>query len=132
MIAQDQDCRSYDHFVTRTEARFKQTLKAAVCVPGSPGWVGDHCLAAADCLNGTTCLGASASRAGLCTESCARFCPDEPGFPSTFCAADPIGNTCLRSCTPASNASECPADSQCVQRARVGEPATVKYVCDPA
>ncbi len=131
MIAQDQDCRSYDHFVTRTESRFKQTLRAAVCVPGSPGWVGDHCLAAADCQNGSSCIDASAAHAGICSESCSHYCPDEPGWPSTFCAADPIGNSCLRSCTPASNASECPADSNCVARARVGDPTTVKYVCDP-
>jgi len=132
MIPQDQDCRNYDHFVTRTVARFKQpTVKASVCVPGSPGWVGDHCFAAADCLNGTRCLGATASQAGICTESCARYCADEPGWPTTFCAADPLGNTCLRECTPASNASECPADSTCVARARVSDSKTTKYVCDP-
>ena len=50
----------------------------------------------------------------------------------TFCAADPsVGNSCLRTCIPASNASECPADSECVQRARVGDSRTSKYVCVP-
>src|SRR5262249_6760717 len=106
--------------------RFKQTVKATVCMPGSPGWVGDRCLAATDCKNGTSCAN------GICSESCARFCPDEPGWPSTFCAADSrLGNECLRTCTPASNASECPADSDCVQRGRVGEARTLRYVCVP-
>jgi hypothetical protein len=126
MTAVNQDCRPYDHFVARSVNRFKQTVRATVCVPGSPGWVGDHCLAASDCQNGTTC-----SPAGICTEACSRYCPDEPGWPSTFCAADAdLGNGCLRTCTPASNASECPADSDCVQRTRAGG-GSVKYVCVP-
>ncbi len=116
----DEGCRNFDHFVTKTENRFKQTVTSSVCVPGSPGWVGDHCLAVSDCKNGSTCKG------GICTEACARYCPDEPGWPTTFCAADPtLGNECLRGCTPASNASECPAESACVQRARVGDPGTI-------
>jgi len=123
MTSVNQDCRPYDHFVARTVNRFKQAVTSTVCVPGSPGWVGDHCLAAGDCLNGTTCDG------GTCTESCSRYCPDEPGYPGTFCAGDL--SECLRTCTPASNASECPADSDCVQRSRAGDDATVKYVCVP-
>jgi L,D-transpeptidase catalytic domain len=124
MSSVNQDCRPYDHFVQKTLNRFKQSVIASVCVPGSPGWVGDHCLAASDCRFGTSCS------QGICTESCGRYCPDEPGWPSTFCAADG-NNECLRTCTPASNASECPADSDCVQRSRVSDSGTVKYVCVP-
>ena len=126
-IEQDEGCRNFDHFVAKTVTRFHSTVTAAACVPGSPGWVGDHCLASTDCQNGTTC------EAGICTESCSHFCPDEPGWPSTFCAADPkLGDTCLRSCTPASNASECPADSTCVERARAGQPSKTENVCVPS
>jgi hypothetical protein len=131
MIAQDQDCRPYDHLVARTLKRFHQTVQASVCVPGSPGWVGDHCFADADCDNGTHCAGAG-DTPGVCTESCARYCTDEPGWPTTFCADDAtLGQTCLRECTPASNASECPADSDCTARSRVGDPGTQKFVCVP-
>ena len=127
MVGQDQDCRSYDHFVPRTVTRFKSTVTTTACVPGSPGWVGDHCLAATDCQNGTSCT------KGICTEPCSRFCPDEPGWPATFCADDAkVGKGCLRSCTPASNASECPADSACVARPRVGEPGRMSNVCVPS
>jgi hypothetical protein len=127
MTAVNSGCRPQDHFVPKLVNRFKQTVKATVCVPGSPGWVGDHCLAAGDCQFGTSC-----SPSGICTQSCSRFCADEPGWPMTFCAADAsVGNSCLRTCTPASNASECPADSDCVQRGRVGDSRTVKYVCVP-
>ena len=125
MVSQDEECRPYDHFVAKTTNRFKQTVTATVCVPGSPGWIGDHCLAATDCLNGTTC------QSGICTEACSLFCPDEPGTPSTFCADDTMGHTCLRTCTPASNASECPADSNCVPRHRAGMAARVANVCVP-
>jgi hypothetical protein len=127
MTALNQGCRPQDHFVPKLLNRFKQTVKATVCVPGSPGWIGDRCLAASDCQFGTSC-----SPRGICTQSCSRFCADEPGWPMTFCAADAsMGNGCLRTCTPASNASECPADSDCVQRTRVGDSRTARFVCVP-
>ncbi len=127
-IEQNHECRNYDHFVPETVARFKQSTALVACVPGSPGWVGDRCLASSDCLNGTTC-----SDKGICTQSCSRFCADEPNSPSTFCADDAaVGKSCLRTCTPASNASECPADSACVPRHRVGDAARTANVCVPS
>ena len=107
--------------------RFKQSVKATVCVPGSPGWVGDRCLAASDCKNGTSC------RDGICTRDLRAVLPRRAGLgrrpsaPPTPASA----TSCLRACTPASNASECPADSDCVQRQRVSDSRTVKYVCVP-
>ena len=128
MTEQNHECRNYDHFVPKTIARFKQTTTTVACLPGSPGWVGDHCLAASDCQNGTTC-----SAEGICTQPCSRFCADEPGSASTFCADDAeVGKSCLRTCTPASNASECPADSKCVSRPRVGDPTHSANVCVPS
>jgi hypothetical protein len=122
---QNPQCRAYDHFVAVTQKRFKQTLSAQVCMPGSPGWVGDRCLVTSDCKYGTTCSD------GVCTESCARYCSDEPGWATTFCAADPtLGNTCLRTCTPASNAPECPAGFSCESRNRPGT-TTSRTVCVP-
>jgi hypothetical protein len=122
-------CRNYDHFVPRTLPRPTQaSTTAAVCVPGSPGWVGDRCLASADCTNGTTCRG------GICTATCDRYCTDQPGYADTFCIAEPAlgaGGSCVRTCTPTSNASECPAGSTCQPRARNGLTSPVRNVCVP-
>jgi hypothetical protein len=122
MIAQDQDCRPYDHLVARSLPRFKQTVRATVCVPGSPGWIGDHCFADADCQTGNHCAGAAGGVLGVCTQSCQRTCPDQPGWPSTMCVNVPElgGATCVRQCTTASNATECAADASCDYRARNG------------
>lgn len=132
---QNPDCRSLDHFVLATKARFGQpSVSASVCVPGSPGWVGDHCFANTDCKTGTSCLGTASGHPGICTLSCSAACADKPGWPMTFCAAVPslgTGGKCLRTCTPASNASECPADSDCVQRSRPSNPSSTRFVCVP-
>jgi hypothetical protein len=127
------DCRPYDHLVPRTRSRNTQSwVTASVCVPGSVGWIGDQCFADADCHGGNRCAGATAESPGICTQACSKYCPDEPGSPSTFCVYEPaLGTgTCERQCTPASNASECPADTACTLQSRNNEPATKKYVCD--
>jgi hypothetical protein len=120
------DCRQLDSFVPETLPRKGQTLTASVCVPGSRGWIGDRCLRADDCEGGTSCV------AGVCTQPCTRFCADRPGWPETFCARSdaPLGDTCLRTCTPASNAPECPGGFSCVERTRPGT-TTKKFVCVP-
>lgn len=133
--AENFECRPYDHFQPFTLARFNQpTVKANVCMPASPGWVGDHCRASTDCKSGTTCLGATATRPGVCSMPCNRFCADQPGYADTFCAAVPAlapGGSCLRQCTPASNGAECPSDMICGSAPRSGLPAAVKSVCLP-
>ncbi|MBA3454700.1 MAG: hypothetical protein H0T42_16555, partial [Deltaproteobacteria bacterium] len=110
-------------------------VTASVCLPKSPGWVGDHCLVAGDCGSGTTCLGATATKPGVCSMACTRYCSDQPGYADTFCAAVPTlaaGGTCLRQCTPSSNAAECPSDMACTTTARFGTPyGTAKSVCLP-
>jgi hypothetical protein len=127
------NCRPYEDMQPVTLSRNTQpSVKAQVCVPGSPGWVGDKCLVNSDCKNGTTCAGASGGTPGQCTESCSGSCPDQPGFPTTFCASEPSlgGNVCMRQCNPNSNLAECPADSQCVQRNRAGRSGSA-YICEP-
>ena len=123
-------CRPYDHFVPATRSRPTQaSVTAAVCVPGSPGWVGDRCLADADCTGGTRC-----SPRGVCAMPCSQFCSDQPGYADTFCVRDDAlgaGGQCARQCTPASNASECAAGSACVARGRNGQPSVVRNVCLP-
>lgn len=129
-------CRPYDHMKeTAGTPRFRAPgVVATVCLPGSGGWVGDHCLTASDCGSGTTCKGATLTQAGVCTMACDRLCADQPGYADTFCAAVPsLGATgsCLRQCTPSSNAAECPSDMQCGVASRQGQTAIRKTVCLP-
>lgn len=123
------DCRPYDHFVAATKTRPTSTTSAAVCVPGSPGWVGDRCLVNADCKSGTRC-----GPRGVCAMPCDRFCTDQPGYADTFCVRDDAlgaGGQCARQCTTASFGAECSAGSACVARGRNGAPSTIKNVCIP-
>jgi hypothetical protein len=122
-------CRPYDHFVPAMRGRASQPfVTASVCVPGSPGWIGDRCLSNTDCTTGTTCS------AGVCTASCTSVCADQNGYADTFCVHDATlgaGGSCVRQCTPASNASECAADMACVPRSRNGQASPVRNVCLP-
>jgi hypothetical protein len=123
------ECRPYDHLVPKTLPRNDGTASASVCVPGSRGWVGDRCLAASDCTNGATC-----GLAGVCTMACTQFCADMPGFADTFCVRDASlgsGGSCVRTCTPGSNASECAAGMTCAARGRNGAATPVRNVCVP-
>ncbi len=121
------ECRPGDHLIASSQARFKQTTRATVCMPGSRGWVGDRCLADGDCHGGNSC------KAGFCAQPCNGFCPDEPARPWTFCASEPRlgGAVCMRQCTPMSNASECAAGTDCLPRARANQSSVVKSVCVP-
>lgn len=137
------ECRPYDHLgVAPATQRFNQpAVKANVCLPKSGGWVGDHCFTESDCGSGTTCRGATASKAGLCTMACQRYCSDMPGYADTFCASVPSltipgatrveSGSCVRQCSPGSNASECPTDMSCVATSRNGQVTAVKHVCLP-
>lgn len=134
VLATNEGCRPYDHFQPETMARFGQpSVAASVCLPGSPGWVGDHCFLDGDCDPGNRCVGADGATPGTCTQTCARTCPDQAGSATTFCVNEAAlgGPVCLRTCTPATNAPECPADTQCVERTRNGT-TTKRYVCEPS
>lgn len=126
-------CRPYDHFGVVHAARFHQPSSSAdVCLPHSPGWIGDHCLADGDCHTGLSCRGATADTNGTCTMDCTAVCPDQPGWASTFCARVPAlatGGACVRQCTPSTNASECPGDMQCAAVPRAAQPSSTRYAC---
>lgn len=121
-VTENFECRPYDHFQPVRLPRFmRPAVSANVCMPASPGWVGDHCSTSSDCKTGTTCAGAAPGRPGVCTMACTQFCADQPGYADTFCAAAPslaAGGSCVRQCTPNSNASECPSDMACTSTAR--------------
>jgi hypothetical protein len=128
-------CRPYDQQAVASLTRFGQpTVKANVCTPASPGWVGDHCRNDDECHDGTVCKGATATRPGVCTMSCDKACADQPGYADTFCTTVPAfgaGGFCMRQCTTSSNAAECPTDLTCAPRARNRDALVVKNVCLP-
>lgn len=128
------ECRTLDQFEPMVMGRFTQpTVTATVCMPGSRGEIGDKCFFDTDCKTGNRCGAAGGGQPGICTQSCTRYCPDVAGVPATFCVndADLGGPSCVRTCTPGTNAPECPAGTACTLRGRNGEPATQKYVCEP-
>ncbi|MCC6807291.1 MAG: L,D-transpeptidase family protein [Deltaproteobacteria bacterium] len=120
--AKNQACRPYDHLQPKTVARNGQpSVTASVCMPGSRGWIGDRCNATAACQAGGTCSD------GVCTMPCSRVCPDLVGTPWTACVRGEGATSCLRQCTPASNASECAAGTHCAEMARAS--GGTKTVC---
>ena len=133
-LDQDYGCRPYDHMTPQRTTRPNSSVSATVCMPHSPGWIGDHCTADGDCNAGLSCKGATALATGICTQSCTALCPDQPGWAETTCVNAPMiddGGSCLRRCTPSSNASECPRDMDCAPEARTALPSATRYVCVP-
>jgi hypothetical protein len=128
-------CRPYDHFVPATLPRFGQsTVTADVCVPGSPGFIGDRCFSDDECREGLTCGGADPARggAGICTQACTRLCPDAPGFPTTTCVTDAAGAaSCARRCDASAHAPECAGDQVCTPVQRAARPDQTADVCRP-
>jgi len=108
------ECRPYDHMVVQSVARNTQpSARANVCMPGSPGWVGDRCSTGTDCREGLTCA------SGSCTMACTAACMDKPGYADTACVEDTAdrlgaGGSCARTCTPSTGGPECAFGSACV------------------
>lgn len=128
------ECRPYDHFGIVMARRFNSSVSANVCLPKSPGWIGDHCKTSADCQTGNECRGATADAPGICSQACTVLCPDQPGWADTTCvnvAAFGSGGSCARTCTPASNGSECPRDMTCGVAQKPGTGIS-RNVCLPA
>lgn len=131
-VAENYGCRPYDHMVPATEKRLGSTVTAKVCRPGSPGGIGDHCLADGECGTAGRCEGEASGAPGTCTTTCQSTCPDTPGYPTTACVNDAAlgGLACARRCTVSSNQSECPENSTCTTKTKAGSTKTVS-VCLP-
>lgn len=130
----DNHCRRYDHFTARTGVqRFKQpSVKADVCLPGSEGWVGDRCLASADCTT-RVCAPVDEGDVGVCTQACSRACPDKANYAGTFCveASEDSGlsdGMCVAQCF--SN-DDCAIGTTCEVEVRNGQPSVSRKVCLP-
>lgn len=133
-VAVDNTCRRYDHFVTkRGVGRFGQTTtKADVCLPGTEGWMGDRCLASAECTGGV-CAPVDDGDVGICSQACSRSCPDTTAQPTTFCvdASEESGLTdgmCVAQCF---NDDDCALGSTCELEPRNGQPSVTRKVCLP-
>jgi len=111
------ECRPYDHFqIAAATPRFNNpTFKANVCLPKSPGWVGDHCLSSAECGSGTTCLGATATRAGICSIGVhALLRRSTPAMPTRSAPRPAARRVAAASAVhPSSNRRDCPSDMAC-------------------
>jgi hypothetical protein len=134
-VTVDNTCRRYDHFITKKGvARLNQAAtKADVCVPGTEGWMGDRCLANAECAGGVCTPPADGQGAGICTQACTRTCPDRANLPTTFCvdASDESGlanGMCVSTCT---NNDDCALGATCEVEPRVNEPSVTRKVCLP-
>jgi hypothetical protein len=128
------DCRSYDHMTPQTLPRHNQPWRSqTVCAPGTRGWIGDRCFDDGECFGDLRCSGDLGGGAGLCTQSCERFCPDQNARPTTFCARPHDGDaaSCLRKCSPDENGAGCAEGTTCVRRARASDPNRTDYVCVP-
>lgn len=105
------------------------------------GWIGSACDTVADCpYDGAICLTEGFPR-GTCSMDCELYCPDEDGFPLTFCVEEselpsgaPIGDGgCLSRCDFGAypDTQGCRQDYGCVEVARANEPWTVVPACLP-
>jgi len=105
-----------------------------------PGFIGSPCATSADCkFDGAVCL-TDGFPAGLCTLPCSDSCPDQNGFPVTFCGNTtdvPEGGVlgdglCLSRCDFEYYPDDgCRDGYGCVLVARPSDPAAIRYACVP-
>ena len=102
---------------------------------GPRGFIGSACEGDEDCgYDGGICLTEGYPN-GMCSLDCDKYCPDEAGFPVTFCSDDldlGSGGGCVSRCDFELFPDEgCRPGYGCVLSERANEPSTEKYVCLP-
>ncbi|MBP7125873.1 L,D-transpeptidase [Myxococcota bacterium] len=128
-------CARHPGFTTGIqEPRFSQaSVKADVCLPGSPGYLGAPCFTDPECREpGGFCDldEAGPGRPGRCTLACSKTCPDRPGAPGTFCVDDQGRGRCVARCVLD---DDCPAGDVCTSGVpRFGQPSVTASVCGPS
>lgn len=111
----------------------QSAVKRDVCAPATDGWIGDRCLADAEC-EGRVCSPLAEGGVGICTEPCDLYCPDKDGAAGTFCvdapesAAVAEGGMCMARCT--SN-QDCALGTTCEEEPRRGQAWITRGVCVP-
>jgi hypothetical protein len=98
-------------------------------------WIGSECTGDADCtFPGGFCQPNQCSGRGFCSARCTGGCPDKPGYPVTFCTADPESSNqglCVMRESPL-NAACRPYDRMVIQRvSRFGQPGVRTNACMP-
>jgi hypothetical protein len=132
-VAQNALCAATDHHVWRgaVPRHGQPSKKADVCMPGTAGWMGDRCLANAECTGGI-CQPVADAGAGICTKSCDKFCPDKAGAASTFCVAGAPGSGLYGQCAAiCADNDDCALGTTCEEEPRVGQPSVTRSVCLP-
>jgi hypothetical protein len=102
---------------------------------GPRGWIGSACDTTSDCeYDGAECLTEDYPN-GMCSLDCELYCPDEDGFPVTFCSDEldlGSGGGCVSRCDYDLFPEDgCRPGYGCVVSARANEPSTETYVCLP-
>lgn len=100
------------------------------------GWIGSRCGSVADCeFDGAQCLGeADGFPNGMCVQGCDRLCPDQDGFPTTFCVDTEAigGGACHSRCDYlAYPGVGCRQGYACDVMPRFGDPNTSVGACVP-
>ncbi|MCB9728713.1 MAG: L,D-transpeptidase [Deltaproteobacteria bacterium] len=132
-MAQNAWCAPYDHQVRNNGVpRHSQpSKKADVCLPGTGGWMGDRCLADAECTGGI-CQPLADAGAGLCTQACTKYCPDLAGEAPTFCVAGGPDSGLTGQCVAVCQSNDdCAIGTTCEEEPRVGQPSVTRSVCLP-
>lgn len=116
--------------------------KDPIIIEPGDKFIGSPCTSDQECnYAGGVCL-RDGFPAGMCSLPCDRFCPDQAGFPVTFCVpiedlpagAAGIGMTgaCLSRCDyELYSGSGCRDEYGCLEQARAGEADYVRRVCMP-
>jgi len=127
------NCSGIDGFIeTPGVQRPDHSATATVCLPGSKGWIGDRCMNDEECDVGQ-CTPVEGGPGGICTDSCAKYCPDKENAAGTFCVDAPAsvplsGGICVAKCY---NDDHCAAGIKCERSERFNQSCVVASTCVP-
>jgi hypothetical protein len=87
-------CKGLHGRVARSMRLLGSTASATVCVPGTPGGVGDPCLTGSECGSGGICEPSGvAGGPGFCSLRCTATCPG-----TSVCTRLETGSRCVETC----------------------------------
>lgn len=101
------------------------------------GFIGGACQSDTTCaFAGGDCKpSAEGYPAGMCTQTCTQFCPDQAGAIGTFCidgeVLDENGGMCVSKCDLGRSPTGCRDGYTCADELRVNQPTVSSWVCLP-